>query len=99
MSLGTKVLSVRVPFEFYVKLLEEAQRFNMTISDYVMIKINKDNSENISSEGVNAKIEALEHEIEKWQKDYKSLQHSNKELQSENKKYEDRYFSLLANRK
>lgn len=56
MSLGTKVLSARVPFEVYIKVLEGSQKVGLSVSDYVIMKLQSENQ----TLQVGGKIEQIE---------------------------------------
>jgi 3-dehydroquinate synthase class II len=90
MSLGTKVLSARVPFEFYVKFLEEAQRNGLSVSDYVIIKL----QENRVREQDNDAVTKLTKEINHLKNDYKIIMLQKIDLEEINNKWEKDYQSI-----
>lgn len=75
----------------------------MTISDYVMIKINKDSRENISIKDLEAKIVALEHESRTWRQKHSIIYNTTKAqieaLELEIKKWEKDYASIYNTNK
>lgn len=78
-DLGFKVISARVPFEFYMKHLTMAQEWRMNISDYIVYRLeqstpNKNNEELVS----------LKEEIE-------ALKSKNKTLSEHLSRYNDNY--------
>jgi hypothetical protein len=38
-KLGTKMLTARVPLEFYIKMLQESNELGITITDYIILKL------------------------------------------------------------
>lgn len=38
-KLGTKMLTARVPLEFYIRMLQESNELGLTITDYIILKL------------------------------------------------------------
>ena len=86
-DLGFKVISARVPFEFYMKHLTMAQEWRMNISDYIVYRLEQ-------STPNKEEIESLKEEIESTQDSHASLYSENKSLSQDLRNEKNEYRTL-----
>lgn len=79
----TKAIACRVPMSDYIKFLTEASNKNMTLSEWLLVKLYSSQVEKGSQKASNSQVEAKQKEIDKLKSQIQELTRERDKLKSQ----------------
>lgn len=93
-KLPTRVLSIRLPYEVYLKYVEMAAEAKQSISDYFALQLSKTNTNNVPDR--NQELTHYKRQLEEAFSRIKVLQEENHKLNLNNEQYRSHLSSLTS---